>query len=163
MQTREGSEWNQAYQEAMNKLMNDSGKLASERSQLLKTALQRDPREEEAAPRRQQGGPQVRPALRGRRRPTPAGATVPVWIRDGWEVEEKTVLGDARAAGDSAAVVYGFIPRKKAEELKRAIASYYAATTTLHAKGHPDDARGDRSHARRWRRRWSRPSGTATT
>src|SRR5205814_8779641 len=37
MQTREGSEWNQAYQEARNKLLADPGKLASERSQLLKT------------------------------------------------------------------------------------------------------------------------------
>ena len=51
---------------------------------------------------------------------------------------------DARAAGDSAAVVYGYIPKKKAEELKQAIASYYAATTTLQAKGTPADARGHR-------------------
>src|SRR5204863_5513793 len=37
MQTREGSEWNQAYHEARNKLLADPGKIASERSQLLKT------------------------------------------------------------------------------------------------------------------------------
>mgnify|MGYP002386740429 CR=1 FL=1 len=27
------------------------------------------------------------------------GAEIPVWIRDGWEVQEKTVVSDARAAG----------------------------------------------------------------
>ena len=34
MQTREGSEWNQAYQAAMSKLQNDPGKLASGRPAL---------------------------------------------------------------------------------------------------------------------------------
>ena len=37
MQTREGSEWNQMYLEARNRLLNDAGKLASERSQLLRS------------------------------------------------------------------------------------------------------------------------------
>ncbi len=74
--------------------------------------------------------------------PDTGGSTVPVWIRDGWEVQEKTVVSDARAAGDSAAVVYGFVPQKQAEELKHAIASYYAATTTLQAKGTPATPEG---------------------
>jgi hypothetical protein len=63
------------------------------------------------------------------------GSTVPVWIRDGWEVQEKTVVSDARAAGDSAAVVYGFVPQHQADELKQAIATHSAATTTLQMKG----------------------------
>ena len=68
---------------------------------------------------------------------------MPVWIRDGWEVQEKTVVSDARAAGDSAAVVYGFVPQKQAEDLKQAIASYYAATTTLQTKGTPSTDEGE--------------------
>ena len=36
-----------------------------------------------------------------------------------------------RRPADLAAVVYGYIPRKLAEDLKQAIAGYYAATTTL--------------------------------
>src|SRR5205807_902986 len=74
--------------------------------------------------------------------PDSGGSTVPVWIRDGWDVQEKTVLSDARAAGDSAAVVYGYVPPKHSEELKQAIASYYAATTTLQAKGTPTTPEG---------------------
>ena len=50
--------------------------------------------------------------------PQTDGSAIPVWVRDGWEVEEKTVLNEARAAGDSTAVVYGYIPKKMAEELK---------------------------------------------
>jgi hypothetical protein len=74
--------------------------------------------------------------------PAAGGATIPVWIRDGWEVEEKTVQADARSAGEHAAVVFGYILRKKMEELKRAIARYYAATATLHAKGTPSTPEG---------------------
>ena len=67
--------------------------------------------------------------------PDADGVTVPVWIRDGWEVEEKTVVNDARTAGDDGKVVYGFIPRHKAEELKQAIATFQAAKDTLQARG----------------------------
>jgi hypothetical protein len=141
MQTREGSEWNQAYQEARNKLLGDPGKLASERSQLLKTQCC-EILKKLSVPH---GSSKVTRKFElhfGADAPDTGGSTVPVWIRDGWEVQEKTVVSDARAAGDSAAVVYGFVPQKQADELKHAIASYYAATTTLQAKGTPATPEG---------------------
>ncbi|HMP71480.1 MAG TPA: BREX system P-loop protein BrxC [Pirellulaceae bacterium] len=141
MQTREGSEWNQSFHELRNKLMNDAGKLGSERSQLLKSqcgeimkktkllhGISKEPRRFDLH--------------FGSEPPATGGNSIPVWIRDGWEVEEKTVLSEARAAGDNAALVYGFVPRKQAEELKHAIASYYAATTTIQNKGTPTTPEG---------------------
>ncbi len=141
MQTREGSEWNQAFQAAVSKLMNDDGKLASERSQLLKTACN-ETFEKRKLVHGQSKEPRKFDLHFGSEPPDTGGASVPVWVRDGWEVEEKSVLGEVRAAGDSAAVVYGFIPRKNADELKRAVASYSAALTTIHAKGHPGTPEG---------------------
>jgi hypothetical protein len=141
MQTREGSEWNQAYQAALTKLLNDDAKLASERSQLLKTACN------EALQKRKLVHGDSKESRKfdlhfGAEPPEAGGVNVPVWIRDGWEVDENTVVGEVRAAGDSAAVVYGCIPRRGAEELKRAIAGYSAALTTIHAKGHPGTPEG---------------------
>ena len=142
MQTRAGSEWNQAYQETRNKLLADTGKLASERSQLLKTQCSEILKKSKLV----HG---VSKEVRrfelhfGADAPDTTGSTVPVWIRDGWEVQEKTVVSDARAAGDSAPVVYGFVPQKQAEGLKQAIASYYAATTTLQTKGTPSTPEGE--------------------
>jgi hypothetical protein len=141
MQTREGSEWNQAYQAALTKLVNDDGKLASERSQLLKTACN-EAFEKRKLVHGESKEPRKFDLHFGAEAPETSGANVPVWIRDGWEVEEKSVLGEVRAAGDSAAVVYGYIPRKGAEELKRVIAGYSAALTTIHAKGHPGTPEG---------------------
>src|SRR5206468_3673266 len=117
MQTREGSEWNQAFQEARNRLLGDAGKLASERSQLLKTQC-REVLKKSKLPHGVSKTPRPFELHFGADAPPAGGATVPVWIRDGWEVEDKTVLSDARAAGDTAAVVYGYIPRNRAEELK---------------------------------------------
>ncbi|HZU37539.1 MAG TPA: BREX system P-loop protein BrxC, partial [Gemmataceae bacterium] len=141
MQTREGSEWNQAYLESMNKLLGDAAKLGSERAQLLKTQCNEVFKKFKLT----HGESKVARDIDlhfGAEQPATGGTTIPVWLRDGWEVEEKTVVDDAHAAGDSAAVVYGFIPRKQAEDLKRAIASYYAATTTLQAKGTPSTPEG---------------------
>ncbi len=141
MQTREGAEWNKTFVEARNKLLGDAGKLASERSQLLKShcsemlkkskllhGASKEPRKFELH--------------FGADAPPTDGATVPVWIRDGWEVQEQTVLNDALTAGDNKALVFGFVKRSRAEELKQSIAGYYAATTTLQTKGTPGTREG---------------------
>jgi hypothetical protein len=141
LQTREGAEWNQKYLEAMHKLLDDPGKLGSERSQRLKehcTAILTKFKLTHGASKE---------ARRldihfGSELPTGGGSAVPVWIRDGWDVEERTVLAGARGAGESAATVYVFIPRAKAEELRQAIAGYYGATATLEAKGTPTTDEG---------------------
>jgi hypothetical protein len=142
MQTREGAEWNQLFQENRNKLLADPGRLASERSQLLKThcseVLKKSKlthgESKETRKFTLHYGPDA---------PTADGGEIPVWIRDGWEIEEKTVLSDARKAGDSKAIVYGFIPRNdKAEAIKQAIASYYAAEKTIEIKGTPSTDEG---------------------
>jgi hypothetical protein len=141
MQTREGAEWNQAFQEARNKLLADAGKLASERSQLLKThcseVLKKSKLTHGASKESRRFALHFGPDL-----PATDSAEIPVWIRDGWEVEEKTVLNDARTAGDSVAVVYGFIPRNKAEDIKQAIAAYYAAEKTMEVRATPSSDEG---------------------
>jgi hypothetical protein len=141
MQTREGSEWNQSYQEALNKFLGDPGKFGSERSQLLKTHCGKLLSERKLIYGESKEARNFDLHF-GVEPPAAGGATVPVWIRDGWEVEDKTVLADARAAGDAAAVVYGFIPKQQAEELRQAVASYYAATATLQVKGNPHTPEG---------------------
>lgn len=146
MQTREGSEWNQMYLEAKNRLLNDPGKLASERSQLLRSQCSEVLKKFKLLHGDSKESRKIELHF-GDVPPSTDGSAIPVWVRDGWEVEEKTVLNDARAAGDLSAVVYGYIPRKMAEELKQAIAGYYAATTTLQSKGTPSGDEG--IHARK--------------
>ncbi len=141
MQTREGSEWNQAYLEARNKLLADAGKLGGERSQLLRSQC-----EEFLKKFRLVQGASKEPRkidLRfGDAAPNADGGAIPIWVRDGWDVEERTVQNDARAAGDAAAIVYGHVPKKQDHELRQVIAGFYAAATTLQAKGTPATPEG---------------------
>ena len=146
MQTREGSEWNQMFLESKNKLLNDPGKLASERSQLLRSQCSEVLKKFKLLHGDSKESRKIELHF-GDVAPPTDGSAIPVWVRDGWEVEEKTVLNDSRAAGDSTAMVYGYIPKKMAEELKQSIAGYYAASTTLQSKGTPSGDEG--IHARK--------------
>lgn len=142
MQTREGSEWNQAFHEARNKLTADPGKLASERSQLLRTQCSEILKKSKLVHGVSKADRKFELHF-GADAPDTSGSTVPVWIRDGWEVQDKTVESDARKAGDSKAVVYGFVKPNHAEALKQAVASFYAATATLQLKGTPSTDEGE--------------------
>ena len=146
MQTQEGAEWNRMFFESKNKLLGDPGKLASERSQLLRSQCSEVLKKFKLLHGDSKESRKIELHF-GDVAPPTDGSAIPVWVRDGWEVEEKTVLNDARAAGDSTAMVYGYIPKKMAEELKQAIAGDYAATTTLESKGTPSGDEG--IHARK--------------
>lgn len=139
MQTREGAEWTRAFQRAKDALLGDTGKLGSYRADLLKAKCGEALKKVKLSHGASKVARKIEPHF-GVEAPESDGVSVPVWIRDGWEVEEKTVVNDARTAGDSAAVVYCFIPRNKAEELKQAIATLQATKDTLQARGISNEA-----------------------
>lgn len=146
LQTREGAQWNQLFIETRNKLLADAGKLAGQRAQLLRSRCD-DALKKFKLPH---GASKVTRKIEvhfGDAAPAADGAAIDVWVRDGWEIEENTVHNDARAAGDSTALIYCHVPKKSAEELKQAIAAYYAATATLQTKGVPSGEEG--MHARK--------------
>ncbi len=141
MQTREGSEWTQAYLKAKNALLLDVGKLPTARSERLRKHC----RELVERTKLTHGASKTDRKFTlhfGEVPPQNDGPAIPIWIRDGWEVVEKSVLDDAREASDSEAVVYGFIPKKSASELDEAIAGFHAAETTLASRGKPSGDEG---------------------
>src|SRR5262249_28434359 len=67
----------------------------------------------------------------GQDEPSFAEGEVPVWIRDEWSVNEAAVKKAAAEAGDASPIVFVFIPRRDADQIKEALASYAAAEQTL--------------------------------
>jgi len=67
---------------------------------------------------------------------------VPIWIRHGWEVEEKTVRSDAQAEGNESPLVMLFLPRLHHNEIKNEIAGVLAATEILQRKASPTTDEG---------------------
>jgi hypothetical protein len=141
LQTRESSEWEAEYRNRQNKLVNDPARMSSKRAQLLGASVQdsigavklvhgkcKEPR---------------RLALHFGSEPPASGAhEIPVWIRDGWGADEKSVLADARAAGPDSPVIHVFIPKSRADALARVVASQSAARDTLDYKGVPSTPEG---------------------
>ena len=74
--------------------------------------------------------------------PEVKGSEIPVWIRDGWGENESTVLADARAAGTDSPVIYVYVPKASADDLKKAIVEYEAAKATVEFKGAPTTPEG---------------------
>ena len=79
------------------------------------------------------------------RRPEP---TCPIWIRDGWEVEEKTVLSRSpRRWATRLAVVYGFMPRQRRRGAQSCHRQLCRCPRHDSRQGNPEHARGHRSQA----------------
>lgn len=75
-------------------------------------------------------------------KPSADGPNVPIWVRDGWSDDEKSVLADVRAAGSDSPLVVVYLRRQSSEDLRRHLASSKAARETLNAKGNPTTAEG---------------------
>ncbi|MEW8279844.1 MAG: BREX system P-loop protein BrxC [Candidatus Thiodiazotropha sp.] len=141
LQTRESSEWEAEFRNRQTKLVNDPTRMSSKRAQLLGAAIQdaigsvkllhgkcKEPR---------------KLALHfGSEPPQGTAHEIPVWIRDGWGADEKSVIADARAAGSDSPVIHVFVPKSRADALARVVASQSAAKDTLEYKGVPSTPEG---------------------
>ena len=141
LQTREGSDWDREFRNRQTKLNNDDAAIQFKRDQLLYGDVDKTIR----AIRIMQGAAkEPRQFLIHREQTAPVvdGSSVPIWIRDGWSCAEKDVLEAARSAGTDSPILFVFIPRQSADDVRRLIVEADAAQHTLDAKGNPTTAEG---------------------
>lgn len=141
LQTREGSEWDREFRNRQTKLNNDDAAIQFKRDQLLYGEVDKTVR----AIRVIQGAakePRQFLIHREQTAPTVDGGSVPIWIRDGWSCSEKDVLDAARAAGTDSPILFVFIPRQSADDLRRLIVEADATQQTLDFKGNPTGPEG---------------------
>jgi hypothetical protein len=141
LQTREGSDWDREFRNRQTKLNNDDAAIQFKRDQLLYGEIDKTIR----AIRVIQGAakePRQFLVHREQTPPTVDGSNVPIWIRDGWSCAEKDVLDSARAAGNCSPVLFVFIPRQSADDLRRFVVEADATQQTIDVKGSPTTAEG---------------------
>jgi hypothetical protein len=141
LQTREGSDWDREFRNRQTKLNNDDAAIQFKRDQLLYGEIDKTVR----AIRVIQGAAkESRQFLVHREQMLPSvdGSNVPIWIRDGWSCAEKDVLDAARSAGNDSPVLFVFIPRQSADDLRRLVVEADATQQTIDAKGNPTTAEG---------------------
>lgn len=141
LQTKESSEWEQEFRNRRDALLNDAPRIGGRRGQLVAEAVQN----EAGSLRLMQGKckePRKLSLYFGSEPPPIPTSEIPVWIRDGWSTEEKSVLADARADGTDSPTVHVFITKSKSDSLRKAIAEENAARETLDLKGSPSTSEG---------------------
>ena len=140
LQTKEGSDWEAEFRNRRNRLLRDITSISGKRAQRLGEAVQKAL----GAIRFLQGAAKEprKLALHFGLEPPDGGNDVTLWVRDGWGADEKSVLADARAAGQDSPTIHAFAPKSRADELARQIAIQSAATETLEYKGVPTTREG---------------------
>jgi len=134
LQTREGSVWANDFSRRRTAALNDDLRLNSKRAELLQGATKQTLKP--VSLKQGTSGTLRKLAFElSSNRPNAGSDEVTLWLRDGWNDDEKTVLNDARAAGVESPMLFGYLPRLHHEELKQAIASLLAAQETLDAHG----------------------------
>ena len=141
LQTREGSEWDREFRNRQTKLNNDDATIQFRRDELLYGEAERIIR----TVKKTQGLSKESRSLVISRDPTvPAGdgASVPIWVRDGWSCAEKEVVEATRAIGAENPLLAVFVPRQSAEDLRRLVVEADAAQQTLDLRGLPSTPEG---------------------
>lgn len=65
-----------------------------------------------------------------------------LWIQDGWQTEEKSVIAEAKGKSADNPTLFAFLPAQHKTELTNAIVALEAARTTLQKKGSPSTEEG---------------------
>ena len=141
LQTREGSDWDREFRNRQTKLNNDDAAIQFKRDQLIYGDIDKTVRGVRVV---QGAAKEPRQPLVHREQTAPVvdGSGVPIWIRDGWSCAEKDVLEAARSAGTDSPILFVFIARQSAEDVRRLIVEADATQQTLDAKGNPTTAEG---------------------
>lgn len=135
LQTRESAAWEGAYRQSLNRVREDVATLNAERVELLKAHVGEALKGIKIRHGRSKIVRELVPHY-GSEPPPQEGPGIPVWVRNGWEEDEKSVVADARAAGPGSPLITVFIPRHRPEELRQLLASVRARRETLNARGH---------------------------
>jgi len=134
LQTREGALWTHDFNRRRASALNDDQRINSKRGELL-----RDGTKQALKPVSLHQGTSKQPRKLvfelSSSRPPSSSDEVTLWVRDGWNDDDKAILNEARAVGVDSPLLFGFLPRLHHEDLRQAIASHIAAQETLDAHG----------------------------
>ncbi len=146
IQTEESAAWGDEFQSQRSQLANESHRVEAERDDRLRRKLG------SLAGRLTltQGKSKVTRDLQlvfNAQLPPDADQKIHVWVRDGWSTDENSVRADALQAGNQSPTIYVFIPKRSADDLRRNIIDFKAASATLDKHGVPNTPEGTEARA----------------
>jgi hypothetical protein len=136
LQTKESAEWDDLFRVHVAKVRQDVAAIAQER----KARLRADVEQVLRTVRLQQGVAKTTRDLLihfGSEPPENSDQGVPVWVRDGWEVDAKHMQGKAREAGPDSSMLFVWLPQQREDVLRESLIRMKASQAVLDIKGAP--------------------------
>jgi len=146
LQTKESQEWDKEFRNRQTEISGNESVVHQKRDALLQAALQK----EINTVRLKQGASNEPRELVLHFAPEPPDATgqnVPVWVRNEWNASQKNMVDAARAAGTDSPILFVFVPKASAAELRQQIIRAEAARGTIDGKGVPTTREGDEARS----------------
>jgi hypothetical protein len=143
LQTKEYSEWDREFRNRESRLREKDAEIHQKRDALIRAAANSAVKGVQLAHDGERREKRSLSIHFGEEPPEVDGASVPVWIRDGYSTTEKNVVDAARAVGTESPIVFVYLPRGNADGLKNQIIRFEAASGTIQFKGVPSTPEGD--------------------
>ncbi len=146
IQTEESSAWTDEFLSQRSQLANEAHRVESERDNRIRKKIGELLKKVSLSHGNAKVHREVNPVFDAQL-PTDADKKVTVWVRDGWSIDENSVRVDARQAGNQSPVIFVFIPKRSADDLRHHLIDYKAATATLDKRGVPNSPEGIEARA----------------
>ena len=141
IQTKEGKVWDSDYRTKFAKYKADDSKIIFERDELLRRVVEARLRGLGLVQGKSKTPRQIKTTAFGTQKPE-IRDDIPVWIRNGWDVEEAQVRKEAAAEGTESPLIMVFLPRMFHNELRNEVAGMLAAREILQNRPAPSTDEG---------------------
>jgi hypothetical protein len=146
LQTQESSQWHDTYRQQEAEFSGNMQRIENKREDLFHHKIQ----ELANTVRITQGKSKEQRTLLlnfDAEVPNDANKKIYIWVQDGWQTDEKSLLAEAHNANQDMPTIYVYIPARNKSELHKAIITREAAQATLDIRGIPTTSEGKDARA----------------
>ena len=141
IQTEESSAWNDEFLSQRSALSNEAHRIEAERDDRIRHQFARIVKKMSLTQGISKVTRDLYPVF-DTQLPSVSSKKVYVWVRDGWAIDENSVRADSKQAGNQSSIVFVYIPKRSADDLRYHLINFKAASATLDKRGFPNTPEG---------------------
>jgi hypothetical protein len=141
IQTEESSAWNDEFLSQKHQLANEAHRIETEREDRIRKMFHGKVKKVSLTQGNSKVNREFYPVFNSQL-PGDSIDKIYIWVRNGWSINENTVLADARQAGTQSPTIFTYIPKRAADDLRHNLIAYKAANGTLEKRGVPKTPEG---------------------
>lgn len=141
LQTAEAARWEEDFRKRFASIRNNDTRIASDRTSEFQKAVAETLKGIPLTQGNSKTARKYQPSFGGTV-PKVENNQVPVWVQNEWEATESSVKNAAQMAGIESPIVFVFLPKRDADDLRDKLAEFYAAREVLETRPNPTTPEG---------------------